>query len=87
MKLKLQPENALEWMALRLNLAPTPLVDTQVAFNAARAIMAGAELGIYEAIGKGQKTTGEIATACNTHPHATTQLINCLVGRTASKSP
>lgn len=80
MKLKLQPENTLEWMALRLNLAPTPLVDTQVAFNAARAIMAGAELGVYEALGKTAKTAAEIAAACKTDPHATIQLLNCLVG-------
>jgi hypothetical protein len=80
MKLKAQPENPLEWMALRLNLAPTPLVDTQVAFNAARAIMAGAELGIYDAIGKNEKTASEVASTCGTNPHATTQLLNCLVG-------
>jgi 2-polyprenyl-3-methyl-5-hydroxy-6-metoxy-1,4-benzoquinol methylase len=80
MKIKLQPENPLEWMALRMNLAPTPLVDTQIAFNVARAIMAAAELGIYEVIGKGSKTAGEIAAACNTNAHATAQLLNCLVG-------
>jgi len=80
MKLKPQAENLLEWMALRLNLAPLPLVDTQVAFNAARAIMAAAELGIYEAIGKGEKTADDIAATCATDRHATTQLLNCLVG-------
>lgn len=80
MKFKAAPENPLEWMALKLNLAPLPLVDTQVAFNAARAIMAGAELGIYEAIGKDKKTAEEISTLCKTNTHATTQLLNCLVG-------
>lgn len=80
MKLKAKPENPLEWMALKLNLAPLPLVDTQVAFNAARAIMSGAELGIYEAIGKGQKTFEQVAADCKTDPHATKQLLNCLVG-------
>ncbi len=80
MRLKTAPENPLEWMALKFNLAPTPLVDTQVAFNAARAIMAGAELGIYEAICKGEKNAEAIASACKTNPHATTQLLNCLVG-------
>ncbi|HET6721645.1 MAG TPA: class I SAM-dependent methyltransferase [Chitinophagaceae bacterium] len=80
MKLKTQPENPLEWVALKLNLAPTPLVDTQIAFNAARAIMAGAELGIYEAIGKNSKTADEIAAECKTNAHATKQLLNCLVG-------
>ena len=80
MKIKLQPENPIEWIALKLNLAPTPLVDTQIAFNAARAIMAAAELGIYEAIGKTAKTADEIASTCNTNAHATKQLLNCLVG-------
>ena len=32
MKIKLQPENPLEWVALKMNLAPTPLVDTQIFF-------------------------------------------------------
>ena len=80
MKIKLQPENPLEWVALKMNLAPTPLVDTQIFFNTARAIMAGAELGIYEAIGKGSKTADEVAAECKTDPHATKQLLNCLVG-------
>jgi len=80
MKIKNQPENLLEWVALRANLAPTPLIDTQVAFNAARAIMAAAELGIYETIGRNSKTADEIASACKTHPLATKQLLNCLVG-------
>src|SRR5436190_7640848 len=80
MKFKIKPEGLLERMALWLNLAPLPLVDTQVAFNAARAIMAGAELGIYESIGKDSKNAGQIASDCKTDPAATIQLINCLVG-------
>lgn len=80
MKIKNQPENLLEWVALRANLAPIPLIDTQVAFNAARAIMAAAELGIYETIGKNSKTAEAIAAACKTHPQATKHLLDCLVG-------
>ncbi|MEO6613092.1 MAG: class I SAM-dependent methyltransferase [Chitinophagaceae bacterium] len=80
MKFKAQPENPLEWMAVRLNLAPLPLVDTQIAFNSARAIMAGAELGIYEALGRSARSVTEIAATCKTDPHATEQLLNCLVG-------
>ncbi len=80
MKLTAKPENFMEWMAVKLNLAPLPMVDTQIAFSAARAIMAGVELGVFEAVGKGEKTADEIAAACNTNPHATLQLVNCLVG-------
>jgi 2-polyprenyl-3-methyl-5-hydroxy-6-metoxy-1,4-benzoquinol methylase len=79
-KIKTSPENILERIALTFNLAPLPLVDTQVAFNSARAIMAGADLGIYDAIGKGIKTAREISSACKTDVHATTHLLNCLVG-------
>ncbi len=80
MKLKLQAENPLEWLALKMNLAPIPLVQTQIYFTVARTIMAAAELGIYEAIGKGSKSADEIAGICHTHPHSTTQLLNGLVG-------
>ncbi len=80
MKLKIVPENFLERIALRLNLAPTPLVDTQVAFNAARAIMAAADTGIFEALGKNSKTFQQVAENCKTHPDATKHLLNCLVG-------
>jgi len=80
MKIKNQPENLLEWIALKANLAPIPLVDTQVAFNAARTIMAAAELGIYEAIGKNSKTADEVSSTCNTHPKATKHLLDALVG-------
>ncbi|HRH57859.1 MAG TPA: class I SAM-dependent methyltransferase [Chitinophagales bacterium] len=80
MKLKLAAENPLEWIALKMNLAPIPLVETQIYFTVARIIMAGAELGIYEAIGKENKTAEDVAKTCNTHPHSTTQLLNALTG-------
>jgi 2-polyprenyl-3-methyl-5-hydroxy-6-metoxy-1,4-benzoquinol methylase len=80
MKLKIQPEGLLERVALWLNLAPTPLVDTQVAFNAARAIMAGADVGIFDAIGKNAKTAEQIVELIHTDLAATKNLLNCLVG-------
>jgi 2-polyprenyl-3-methyl-5-hydroxy-6-metoxy-1,4-benzoquinol methylase len=80
MKIKNQPENLIEWIALKGNLAPMPLVDTQIAFTSARIIMAAAELGIYEAIGKNAKPADEIASICKTHPAATKNLLDALVG-------
>lgn len=80
MKLKLQPENPLEWMALKMNLAPVPLVETQIYFTVARAIMAAAELGIYESIGKAARTSEEVAKDCRTNPVATKNLLNALAG-------
>lgn len=80
MKIKLQAENMMEWLGLQFNLAPRPLIETQIYFTSARAIMAAADLGIFEAIGKETKTTGEIAQACKTHPDGTQHLLDCLVG-------
>ncbi len=80
MKLGIKAENILEWIAMKLNLAPRPLLETQIAFTAARAIMAGADLGLFEAMGTTAKTAEEIAQTCKTHPRSTTQLLDCLVG-------
>lgn len=80
MKFKLAAENLLEWIALRFNLAPRPLIETQVAFTAARAIMAAAELGVFEALGAAARSADEVARQCNTHPAGTRHLLDCLVG-------
>ena len=80
MKLAAVSENLLEFFALRMNLVPTPIIDTQMAFTVARAIMAGAELGIFEALAEGPKSAEEVASFCTTHPRATAQLLDCLVG-------
>jgi SAM-dependent methyltransferase len=80
MKLQLRAENLMEWIALRFNLAPRPLIETQVAFSAAMAIMTAADLGIFEALSTGARTTQEVADSCGTHPRGTQELLNCLVG-------
>ena len=61
MKLSAKPEGVMERVALLFNLAPVPLLDTQIAFNSARSIMAAAALGVFEALGEGEKTAEEIA--------------------------
>lgn len=70
----------MEWLAAQLNLIPTPLMDTQFAIIQARAIMAAAELNIFEAIDKDSKTYQQIADLCKTHPEATKKLLDCLTG-------
>ena len=64
--MKLSTKPVMERIALLLNLAPLPLVDTQIAFSKARAIMAAATLGVFEALGQGDKTAEEVATFCQT---------------------
>jgi ubiquinone/menaquinone biosynthesis C-methylase UbiE len=80
MKIAPVSENLLEYFALRMNLVPTPILDTQMAFTAARAIMAGAELGVFDALATGPKSAEHVASECSTHAVATRQLLDCLVG-------
>lgn len=80
MKLKIKPEGLIERIALWFNLAPLPLVDTQLAFNAARSIMAAAEVGVFDALGKGAKTNERVVESTHTDPTATKHLLDCLVG-------
>jgi len=80
MKLKITAENFMERIAIMLNLIPSPLIDTQVAFTQARAIMAAADLGIFEALSKDNKTVEQVADICKTHTVATKQLLDCLTG-------
>ena len=56
MKLAPRAETLMERIALMANLVPRPLLDTQIAFTAARAIMVAAEVGLFEALGKGDQT-------------------------------
>ena len=78
MRLQIVPESLLDRVALTFNLVPVPLGDTQIAFNTARAIMAGSVLGVFDAIGKEPLTADEVAARCNLHPGATKQLLHCL---------
>lgn len=80
MRLGLIGEGLIERIIARTNLAPAPLLETQIAFSTARSIMAGVKLGIYDAIGAGAATPAEVAAACRTDPEATTKLMNALVG-------
>jgi SAM-dependent methyltransferase len=73
-------ESLIERIIARTNIAPTPLMETMIAFCMARSIMAGVKFGIYDAIGIGAKTATEVAAACKTDREATTKLMNSLVG-------
>jgi hypothetical protein len=80
MRLGIIGEGLIERIIARMNLAPAPLVETQIAFSMARSIMAGVKLGIYDAIGVGASTAAEVAAACKTDEEATAKLLNTLVG-------
>src|SRR3712207_8838827 len=64
------PYTTLFRSAVAANLVPRPLVETQIAFIGARAIMAGVETGVFEALSDGPRDAAEVARVCGTEPSA-----------------
>jgi len=73
-------ENPVEWVVKRLNLAPQPLLDTQMAYTLARVIMEGVRIGAFDALRDGPRTARQVADACGTEPEATGKLLFALAG-------
>src|SRR5438067_4573051 len=78
MKIGAIGESALEWLALKLELAPRALVDTHAAMLLARTVMAGAELKVFDALSARPLTAGEVAEACGAAPAPTALLLDAL---------
>jgi len=74
------PENPVEWLVGRLNVAPRPLLDTQIAYTLARVVMVGTKLGVFEALADEPATASEVAERCDTNPAATDKLLFALAG-------
>src|SRR5215212_10449130 len=79
MRLGARPDTVLEWLALRLNLAPRPLADTHLAFLLARIIMAATNAKLFEALGKSGRTAEEVAISSNTDRRATSKVLDALL--------
>lgn len=80
MRLGVIPENPIERVVARLNLAPRPLLETQMAFTLARLVMTGVKLGVFDAVGDEERTAVEVAERCGTDPAATGKLMFALAG-------
>jgi SAM-dependent methyltransferase len=79
MRVGIIPENPFEWLLVKLNVFPAPLLDTHMAFLMARMIMIATKFGMFEALKDGPRTAEEVAAACGTQPQATERLLNALV--------
>jgi SAM-dependent methyltransferase len=74
------PENPIEAIVARLNIAPRPLLETQMAYTLARLIMAGVQLGVFDALAEEDATAQQVAERCGTDPNATEKLLFALAG-------
>ena len=80
MRFGVVPENPVERVVARLNLAPRPLVETQMAFTLARLVMVGVKLGVFDSLADGPAEAAEIAKRCETSEVGTEKLLFALTG-------
>ncbi len=72
------PQSALEWLALKLEVAPRVLVDTHGSMLLARTLMAGAQLKLFDALSAKPLTAKETAAACGSATNPTALLLDAL---------
>jgi SAM-dependent methyltransferase len=73
-----KPENPIERIIMRMNVAPRPMIETQMAYTLARVVMSATKLGIFEALADGPSTADTVAERCGTDPFATEKLLFAL---------
>jgi SAM-dependent methyltransferase len=78
MQLRVFPDNVLEWIALRLNLVPLPLLHAQIFPVISRAVLEAVDAGVFEAVEEGCDTAELISGKCGLEARATAQLLGVL---------
>src|SRR5207244_1711040 len=76
----LVPENMLERAALRLNLAPSPLMMGMWGMGISRTLIAAVQLGVFEALGTEKKSIEEVARITECDRNGMETLLNALNG-------
>lgn len=69
---------ALEWLLARLNLLPTPLIDTPLAPGLAKALTTACELGLFDALNERPMTLDELAAHLACQPQSLGFLLRLL---------
>ena len=80
MRLGAIPESPVERVVARLNLAPQPLLDTQIAYTLARVVMVGTKLGVFEALREEPLDASRVAERCGLDARGTHKLLFALAG-------
>lgn len=78
MQLTISPENPLEWLALRANLAPIPLLHAQIMPVLAKAVLEAADKGVFQAAKEGPVTLDDMVTALGLNRKALGELMGLL---------
>src|SRR4051812_14014820 len=76
----LKPQNPIERMAIGLNLAPYPAGEALFEPAAARIVVAGVRLRVFEGLSGRRMTVEELASELSIEPRATELLVDALAG-------
>jgi 2-polyprenyl-3-methyl-5-hydroxy-6-metoxy-1,4-benzoquinol methylase len=80
MRLGIVPENLMERLALLSGILPPGIFECWFGIMLSRTVMAATRLDIFESLASGPLNSAAVAERCGTHPRATEQLLNALVG-------
>ena len=78
MQLTISPENPLEWLALRANLAPIPLLHAQIMPVLAKAVLEAADKGVFDAAKDSPQTLDDLVRALQLNRKALGELMGLL---------
>lgn len=78
MQLAISPESPLEWLALRANRVPIPLLHAQIMPVLAKAVLEAADKGVFEAAKEGPQTLDELTNALKLNRKALGELMGLL---------
>jgi SAM-dependent methyltransferase len=80
MRLGIVPENLVERLALLSGMLPPGIFECWFGIMLSRTVMTATRLDIFESLASGPLNSADVAERCGTHPRATEQLLNALVG-------
>jgi SAM-dependent methyltransferase len=80
MRIDLVAESPAERLALRLGLAPKPLLHTLMPMLVARAVLVGTKLGVFETLQHKPLTAAQVASRLGSERRATQKLLHALTG-------
>jgi SAM-dependent methyltransferase len=79
MKLAALPQSPIEWLALKANLMPIPLLQSQIAFVLSRAVLDAYQFDVFGACREGRKNLDEITKFTQLDKRALKSLLNVLI--------
>ena len=78
MHLNVAAANALEWLALKLNLVPLPLIHTQLMPLLSQAVLEVNQIGLFDYLEQQPRTGAELSQLTNTNTNALEQILGLL---------